>query len=174
MVLENDRTLAMAGALNRGNLTEAGELMQASHDSMRDDFEISSAALDAMVEAALASPDCYGARMTGGGFGGSCVALVGVDQVDSFVAETLDRYQALHRTAGRGDPYSPNGWHLIGVATAVARTLLLVERPDDTLSSLPATRRFAPDRRPSLSPRKAADHLRGVGPACESSRPRRH
>ena len=107
VVLENDRTLAMAGALNRGNLAEAGELMRASHDSMRDDFEISSAALDAMVEAALASSDCYGARMTGGGFGGSCVALVAVDQVDTFVAETLNRYRASTGLQGEAIPTRP-------------------------------------------------------------------
>jgi galactokinase len=94
VVGENDRTLAMATALNDGNLIEAGQLMQASHASMRDDFEISSVALDAMVNAAMGSAGCFGARMTGGGFGGSCVALVAAEQVDAFESETLARYQA--------------------------------------------------------------------------------
>ena len=107
VVLENERTLAMAKALNRRDLTEAGELMQASHASMRDDFEISSAALDAMVEAAMASTDCYGARMTGGGFGGSCVALVAADRVDTFVSETLARYQASTGLQGEAIPTRP-------------------------------------------------------------------
>jgi galactokinase len=107
VVIENDRTLAMASVLNGGNLTEAGELMQASHASMRDDFEISTAALDAMVEAAMASADCYGARMTGGGFGGSCVALVAADQVDTFVSETLARYQASTGLQGEAIPTRP-------------------------------------------------------------------
>ena len=107
VVLENNRTLAMTSALNRSNLTEAGELMQASHASMRDDFEISSAALDAMVESAMASADCYGARMTGGGFGGSCVALVGADRVDTFVSATLARYRASTGLHGEAIPTRP-------------------------------------------------------------------
>jgi galactokinase len=107
VVSENDRTLQMAEALNAENLIEAGELMQASHTSMRDDFEISSGALDAMVEAAMDFPGCYGARMTGGGFGGSCVALVDADHLDSFESQTLARYQArtgLEGTAIRTRP----------------------------------------------------------------------
>lgn len=107
VVLENERTLAMADALNRRNLTEAGELMQASHASMRDDFEISSAALDAMVEAATGAPGCFGARMTGGGFGGSCVALVVADQVNPFVSETLAAYQANTGLQGEAIPTRP-------------------------------------------------------------------
>ena len=107
VVLENERTLALAGALNRSNLTEAGELMRASHDSMRDDFEISSAALDAMVEVAMGSPGCYGARMTGGGFGGSCVALVAANQVETFVSETLARYHASTGLKGEAIPTRP-------------------------------------------------------------------
>jgi galactokinase len=102
VITENDRTLAMASALNEGNLIEAGELMQASHTSMRDDFEISSPALNAMVTAAMESPGCFGARLTGGGFGGSCVALVAADHVDTFASATLARYEAatgLHGTA---------------------------------------------------------------------------
>ena len=107
VVSENDRTLQMAEALNAENLIEAGELMQVSHASMRDDFEISSVALDAMVEAAMDFPDCYGARMTGGGFGGSCVALVDADHIDSFESQTLARYRArtgLEGTAIRTRP----------------------------------------------------------------------
>ena len=92
VVRENDRTLAMADALNHEDLGAAGDLMRESHVSMRDDFEISSPALDAMVDAALAAPGCYGARMTGGGFGGSCVALVAGDHIAAFEKETLARY----------------------------------------------------------------------------------
>lgn len=94
VVSENTRTLDMAAALNRGDLAAAGRLMAASHTSMRDDFEISSPALDAMVDAAAQSPGCYGARLTGGGFGGSCVALVDAGQIDRFESETSTRYRA--------------------------------------------------------------------------------
>ena len=107
VVGEDDRTLAMAGALNEGDLIRAGELMQASHASMRDDFEISSEALDAMVVAAMESPGCFGARMTGGGFGGSCVALVAADQVESFALETLSRYRAATGLHGVAIPTRP-------------------------------------------------------------------
>jgi galactokinase len=109
VVGENDRTLAMAAALNDGDLTGAGELMQASHASMRDDFEISSVALDAMVVAAMGAPGCFGARMTGGGFGGSCVALVAADQIESFELETLARYQATTGLQGVAIPTRPTG-----------------------------------------------------------------
>ena len=56
--------------------------MSESHASLRDDFEVSAPALDAIVEAALASPGCLGARMTGGGFAGCAVALVDRDQAE--------------------------------------------------------------------------------------------
>jgi galactokinase len=92
VVRENDRTLAMADALNHDDLIAAGKLMQESHTSMRDDFEISSPALDAMTEAAMEAPGCFGARMTGGGFGGSCVALVAAGDVEAFEQETLGGY----------------------------------------------------------------------------------
>ncbi len=107
VVSENDRTLAMAKALNNGALGEAGELMQASHASMRDDFEISSVALDAMVVAAMQSPGCFGARMTGGGFGGSCVALVAADAVDAFASEALAAYASATGLPGAAIPTRP-------------------------------------------------------------------
>jgi galactokinase len=117
VVSENARTLDMAAALNRRDLAGAGRLMAASHTSMRDDFEISSKALDAMVDAATQSPACYGARMTGGGFGGSCVALVAADQIDIFESETMARYRAatgLQGTAIRTRPTAGTSVELIG------------------------------------------------------------
>ncbi len=107
VVLENRRTLDMAATLNEGNLIAAGELMKASHASMRDDFEISSPALDAMTEAALGSPGCYGARMTGGGFGGSCVALVAADRAGGFETQTLERYERATGLEGTAIPTRP-------------------------------------------------------------------
>ena len=76
---ENERTLAAVDALQRGAWEELGALMYASHASLRDDFEVSCAELDAVVEAARelgVERGVYGCRMTGGGFGGCCVALV--------------------------------------------------------------------------------------------------
>jgi len=76
VVGENARTLEAAEALQAGDLVRVGRLMTASHSSLRDDYEVSSPELDLAVESALASPGVHGARMTGGGFGGSAIALV--------------------------------------------------------------------------------------------------
>jgi len=76
VVAENERVLQTVDALQRGDLTTVGQLMDASHASLRDGYEVSSPALDAMVEAMVSAPGCYGARLTGAGFGGCAVALV--------------------------------------------------------------------------------------------------
>jgi len=76
VVSENERVLATVEALQRGDLAEVGRLMNASHTSLRDDYLVSSAALDAMVDAMRSVEGCYGARLTGAGFGGCAVALV--------------------------------------------------------------------------------------------------
>ena len=72
VITENDRTEAAAEAMQKGNAERLGGLMNESHVSMRDDFEISSPELDQMVTLAQAERACYGARMTGGGFAGVC------------------------------------------------------------------------------------------------------
>ncbi len=98
---ENERTLAAASAMRVGDAPALGSLMDASHVSLRDDFEVSSPALDAMVTAARSAPGCLGARMTGAGFGGCAVALVRADQVDPFVqAATADYQRATHNEPG--------------------------------------------------------------------------
>lgn len=94
VVTENERTLQAADAMRRGDATTMGKLMDASHISMRDDFEISRPEVDALVECAQAQTGCYGARMTGGGFGGCAVALVKAKAVDTFVPEVVACYQA--------------------------------------------------------------------------------
>ncbi len=76
IITENRRTTDFAGALSRRNYAACGELMYASHASMRDDYEISCRELDGLVEIARTVPGVIGARMTGGGFGGCMVALV--------------------------------------------------------------------------------------------------
>lgn len=76
VVTENERTLAAVAALERDDLVEMGRLMKLSHVSLRDDYEVSCAELNLLVEIAGNFHDCLGARMTGGGFGGSTVNLV--------------------------------------------------------------------------------------------------
>jgi len=93
VITENDRTLKAAEAMCRGDLAALGELMHRSHVSLRDDFEVSSEALNAMVECARAHPACYGARMTGAGFGGCAVALIRAAAADDFVPHTASQYR---------------------------------------------------------------------------------
>jgi galactokinase len=92
VVTENARTLQAAAALERGDAAEMGSLMNASHASLRDDFEVSRRELDVMVELAQAHPACHGARMTGAGFGGCAVALVRRADADDFARAVGDAY----------------------------------------------------------------------------------
>jgi len=90
---ENARTLHAAEAMRRGDAVTLGRLMDESHASLRDDFAVSSAALDAMVECAQCQAGCYGARMTGAGFGGCAVALVGAEGASAFGEAVADCYR---------------------------------------------------------------------------------
>ncbi len=94
VITENARVLQARDALHNNDAAAFGRLMDASHVSMRDDFEISSDALNAMVQHAQAHPACYGARMTGGGFAGCAVALVRAGDADDFAAQVTARYRA--------------------------------------------------------------------------------
>jgi galactokinase len=90
IVTENQRTLDAAAALAAGDLRQMGQLMAASHESMRDDFEITAPAVDrlvAILQAAIGP--LGGARMTGGGFGGCAVALMPMDKVEA-VRQVVD------------------------------------------------------------------------------------
>jgi len=93
VITENDRTLRAAEAMRAGDAQAVGEMMNESHQSLRDDYQVSSEALDAMVEAARAHPDCYGARMTGAGFGGCAVALIRTEAAEDFAARTTAAYR---------------------------------------------------------------------------------
>jgi galactokinase len=84
VVTENDRTLKAAEVMRAGDAAALGLLMNASHDSLRDDFEVTNAALNTIVEIARQQPGCYGARMTGAGFGGCAVALVKAEAATAF------------------------------------------------------------------------------------------
>lgn len=93
IVTENRRVLDAVLALRAGDLAAVGKLLCQSHESMRDDYEISSEELDAAVEAALGA-GAIGARMTGGGFGGSAIALIKreqIEQVSQAVRGAFDR-----------------------------------------------------------------------------------
>ncbi len=94
VISENRRTLEAAEAMQRGDAKRLGELMNASHVSLRDDFEVSSRELDIMVECAQNTTGCLGARMTGAGFGGCAAALAQSTQADALAADVAQRYAA--------------------------------------------------------------------------------
>jgi galactokinase len=110
VVTENARVLEAGEALERHDLERFGKLMAESHVSLRDDYEVSSDELDLMVELAQRLDGVYGARMTGGGFGGSTVNLVREEKAEEFrarVAEGYERITAIKPeiyicTAGKG------------------------------------------------------------------------
>ena len=94
VISENARTLAAADALSGGDLSRLSTLMAASHASMRDDFEITTPAIDHLVTIlADAIGDAGGARMTGGGFGGAVVALVAMDRLDQAIDAARQQYR---------------------------------------------------------------------------------
>ncbi len=84
-VYENQRTIQAVDALNRDDLKLFGELMNESHASLRDDYEVSCPEIDFLVEQAQSLPGVLGARITGGGFGGCTVNIVKEDEVDAFI-----------------------------------------------------------------------------------------
>lgn len=89
-VYENGRTIRAVEALKVGDIKTFGELMNASHVSLRDDYEVSCEEIDILVELAWALPGVIGSRITGGGFGGCTVSIVKEDTVDTFI-ETLGK-----------------------------------------------------------------------------------
>ncbi|MEJ8304096.1 galactokinase [Saccharibacillus sacchari] len=103
VIEENARVLASVEALTANDLKEFGRLMNLSHDSLRDLYEVSCDELDIMVEEARKIPGTLGARMTGAGFGGCAVSLVHEDDVERFVREVGENYET--RTGLTGDFY---------------------------------------------------------------------
>lgn len=108
-VSENARTLRAAEKLKKGNLKAFGELLNASHRSLRDDYEVTGKELDVLAEAAWKQDGVLGARMTGAGFGGCAIALVHKDHADAFIDRVgklyLDQvgYKASFYIASVGD-----------------------------------------------------------------------
>ncbi len=93
VVSENERTLQAAVALDIGDLAECGRLMNESHSSLRDDFEVSCAELDLMVDLARKVDGVFGSRMTGGGFGGCTVSLVDANCAARFQESVGEAYR---------------------------------------------------------------------------------
>jgi galactokinase len=94
VVVENRRPVEMAAALREADLPRAGRLMNDSHASLRDLYEVSSVELDHVTDLARRHPACWGARMTGAGFGGCAIALVDANRSEAFVAEVRQAYRA--------------------------------------------------------------------------------
>ncbi|MEH7494054.1 galactokinase [Neobacillus niacini] len=92
-VYENMRTLKALEELKAGNLEAFGQLMNQSHISLRDDYEVTGIELDSLVEAAWKQPGVIGARMTGAGFGGCAIAIVENGEVENFIVEVGAAYQ---------------------------------------------------------------------------------
>ena len=95
---ENERVRGFATALEAADSAAAGALMAASHDSLRDDYEVSCSEVDQLVEDAQGGPGCIGSRMTGGGFGGCTVNLVERSRISELVAHVA---QAFRRRTGQ-------------------------------------------------------------------------
>ena len=94
VITENERTLRAAGALKAGDLRSFGELIWESHRSLSEDYEVSSVELDALVAIARECDGVLGARMTGGGFGGSTVNLVNRPSLNGFLEEVGRSYES--------------------------------------------------------------------------------
>lgn len=94
VVTENGRVEKAAEMLQKNDLRAFGGLMAKSHRSLRDDYEVSCRELDVMVEIASTKPGVYGARMTGGGFGGCTINLVASEHAEAFRKKVAAEYQA--------------------------------------------------------------------------------
>jgi len=92
-VYENQRTIKAVAALKADNVEEFGRLMNASHVSLRDDYEVSCEEIDILVDLAWEIPGVIGSRITGGGFGGCTVSIVKNDAVDTFIETLGKQYQ---------------------------------------------------------------------------------
>ena len=93
VVYENGRVRETVEVLRDGDLTRFGELLTDSHNSLRDDYDITGAELDALVDAALEQEGVLGARMTGAGMGGCAIALVQKDKVDVVIKKVQELYK---------------------------------------------------------------------------------
>jgi galactokinase len=100
VITENARVLKMVRAFRESDAVTAGALLSASHDSLRDDFEVSTRDIDCLVELACAESDVLGARITGGGFGGAVVALCQRPHTPVVARRVMDAYRSLTNRDG--------------------------------------------------------------------------
>ncbi|MBI3818515.1 MAG: galactokinase [Planctomycetes bacterium] len=107
VVSEIERTRSGVESLRRGDLAAFGEQLIQSHASCRDYYEVSSPELDALVEAACSVHGALGARLTGAGFGGCCVAVVDRNEIDRFIKETASIYHKRTGLHARIYPFKP-------------------------------------------------------------------
>jgi galactokinase len=120
VVSENQRVLDAVAALKKGDLEGFGFLMNESHRSLRDDFEVSSPELDTLVEAAREVEGVFGSRLTGAGFGGCTVSLVAQEAVERFKAHVSKEYE---EAAG-----IPPEIHICRAEDGLSHEVLSVER----------------------------------------------
>ena len=97
VISENQRVLNAVPVLLKGDILQFGSLMNASHDSLKDNYEVTGIELDTLVEEALKINGCIGARMTGAGFGGCTVNIVKTETADKFISEVGSNY---HKRTG--------------------------------------------------------------------------
>jgi galactokinase len=93
VVTEDARVMAAVQVMEAGDLAQLGHLLNESHESLRDDYEVSCPELDTMVELARQQPGVYGSRMTGAGFGGCTVSLVADEDAQAFVKNVGPAYE---------------------------------------------------------------------------------
>ena len=108
VVTENERVLAAVQALRSGELDGMGELMNQSHHSLSVDYEVSSPALDEMADIVRRHDACFGARMTGGGFAGSAVALVRASEAENVASSVAETWQQRHGVTPDVWPVTPS------------------------------------------------------------------
>lgn len=93
VVTENERVVKAVKYMTEGDIIDLGKLLTESHDSLKNNYEVSGRELDIMVEESLKHPSCIGARMTGAGFGGCAIALVETKDVDDFIKSVSLEYE---------------------------------------------------------------------------------
>ena len=108
IVTENERVLQAVEALERGDLMLLGKLMDASHISLRDDYQVSCKELDSIVDIARSQPGCLGARMTGGGFGGCAIALIQPSVQIDYIRVVGQEYHKVTGREGNIFPVAPS------------------------------------------------------------------
>lgn len=116
-VTENQRVLEAVKALKEKNLTQLGELLRASHESLKTDYEVTGIELDTLADTANAQKGCIGSRMTGAGFGGCAIAIVHKDFVDDFIQNVQEQYtKIVGHEAGFFACTSSDGVHTLHLA----------------------------------------------------------